>query len=100
MSDTLFAYYEAIEGASVQMLEAAQSEDWAEVVRYEGACAVLVEQLHQRARSESLSPVQRRKKARIMQRILHIDAQIRLLAEPWLATVGEYLQPQSTYRLH
>ena len=96
MSDTLFAYYEAIEGASVQMLEAAQSEDWDEVVRYEGACAVLVEQLHQRARSESLSPVQRRKKARILQ----IDAQIRLLAEPWLARVSQYLEPQSAYRLH
>ena len=35
--------YRAIEAASQQMLEAAQMADWNEVVRYEGACGVLIE---------------------------------------------------------
>jgi len=33
---TLLDYYKAIEGASRQMLEAAQQEDWDQVVRLEG----------------------------------------------------------------
>ena len=80
----LLDYYKAIEAASLQMLEAARREDWDGVVRCEGACAVLIEQLRIKARSEELQPEQRREKTRIMQRILRNDAQIRYLAEPWL----------------
>jgi flagellar protein FliT len=43
MSGSLFDCYLAIEAASQQMLEAARLQDWDEVVRFEGACAVLVE---------------------------------------------------------
>lgn len=81
----LIDYYRAIEDSSRKMLEAAKAEDWDEVVRLEGACAVLIEQLRYRSRSEDLEPVQRTEKTRIMQRILSNDAQIRNLAEPWLA---------------
>jgi len=81
----LIDYYRAIEDASLKMLEAAKAEDWDEVVRLEGACAVLIEQLRYQSRSEELLPEQRAEKTRIMQRILSNDAQIRYLAEPWLA---------------
>lgn len=84
MSQMLIDYYKAIEDSSRKMLDAAKSEDWDAVVRFEGACAVLIEQLRARAHSEDLLPAQRREKSRIMQRILHNDAQIRYLAEPWL----------------
>ena len=85
MQQTLIDYYRAIEGSSRQMLEAARLEDWDDVVRLEGACAVLIEQLRYLSRSEALMPEQRAEKTRIMQRILNNDAQIRYLAEPWLA---------------
>lgn len=85
MSQMLIDYYKAIEDSSRQMLDAAKSEDWDQVVRYEGACAVLIEQLRARAHNEELLPEQRTEKTRIMQRILQNDAQIRYLAEPWLA---------------
>ena len=85
MSDMLIDYYKAIEDSSRRMLDAAKAEDWEQVVRFEGACAVLIEQLRHRAHSEVLLPAQRIEKTRIMQRILHNDAQIRYLAEPWLA---------------
>lgn len=85
MSDMLIDYYKAIEDSSRRMLDAAKAEDWEQVVRFEGACAVLIEQLRHRAHSEVLRPEQRIEKTRIMQRILHNDAQIRYLAEPWLA---------------
>jgi len=85
MAQILIDYYKAIEDSSRQMLNAAKEEDWDQVVRFEGACAVLIEQLRTMARSEELLPEHRSEKTRIMQRILQNDAQIRYLAEPWLA---------------
>lgn len=85
MAGLLIDYYKAIEDSSRKMLDAAKVEDWDEVVRFEGACAVLIEQLRQRSRSEELTADMRSEKTRIMQRILNNDAQIRYLAEPWLA---------------
>jgi flagellar protein FliT len=79
----LIDYYKAIEDSSRKMLEAAKQEDWEQVVRYEGACAVLIEQLRARAASEALQPGQQLEKLKIMQRILKNDAMIRFLAGPW-----------------
>ncbi len=84
MEHTLLDYYKAIENASQKMLEAAQTENWDQVVRLEGACAVLIAQLRSKSRSIELAPEERTEKVRIMQRILRTDAEIRCLAEPWL----------------
>lgn len=83
--EMLIDYYKAIENSSARMLEAARLKDWDEVVRCEGACAVLIEQLRYQSQQQELAPEHRKEKARIMQRILRNDAQIRCLAEPWLA---------------
>ena len=80
----LIDYYKAIEDSSARMRDAAKAENWDEVARFEGACAVLIEQLRHKARSEDLLPEHRSEKIRIMQRILQNDAQIRDLVEPWL----------------
>ena len=87
MSTMLIDYYKEIEKSSLKMLEAAQSKNWEEVVRYEGACAVLIEQLHFKSQECDLLPEHRKEKTIIMQRILRNDAQIRCLAEPWLTQV-------------
>ena len=84
MSQMLIDYYKSIEESSLKMLDAAKSQDWEQVVRCEGVCAVLIEQLRLHGHSEQLLPEQRSEKTRIMQRILSNDAQIRYLAEPWL----------------
>jgi len=89
MSQILIDYYKSIEESSLKMLDAAKSQDWEQVVRCEGVCAVLIEQLRVRSRSEDLLPEQRREKSKIMQRILYNDAQIRYLAEPWLEHLDE-----------
>ncbi|MEN9437473.1 MAG: hypothetical protein RIR09_2128 [Pseudomonadota bacterium] len=81
----LIDYYKAIEDSSRKMLDAAKAEDWDGVMRFEGTCAVLIEQLRARARSEELDAQSRAEKSKIMLRILNNDAQIRYLAEPWLA---------------
>ncbi|WP_439112959.1 flagellar protein FliT [Hydrogenophaga sp.] len=84
MEPTLLDYYKAIENASQKMLEAAQTENWDQVVRLESTCAVLIAQLRGKARTLQLAPEERPEKVRIMQRILRTDAEIRNLAEPWL----------------
>ncbi len=84
MSQMLIDYYKAIENSSARMLEAARVEDWDGVLRFEGACSVLIEQLRDRAATEQLDDEARIEKTRIMQRILYNDAQIRYLAEPCL----------------
>jgi flagellar protein FliT len=97
MSQMLIDYYKAIEDSSRKMLDAAKSEDWDLVVRFEGACAVLIEQLRARGSNEQLLPEQRTEKTRIMQRILHNDAQIRYLAEPWLTHCEQQLDGQRQF---
>ena len=94
MPQLLIDYYKAIEHSSAKMLEAAKAEDWDEVVRYEGACAVLIEQLRERAPSEDLDASAKAEKSRIMMRILNNDAQIRYLAEPWLAHFEQKFEGQ------
>ncbi|MBS0292599.1 MAG: flagellar protein FliT [Proteobacteria bacterium] len=94
MPEMLIDYYKAIESSSARMLEAARLKDWDEVVRCEGACAVLIEQLRYQAQQQELEPAQRKEKTRIMQRILRNDAEIRILAEPWLAQFEHLFEGQ------
>ncbi len=100
MSHTLIDYYKAIERTSEQMLAAAQAEDWDQVVRLEGACAVLIAQLRYKSREAELAPEERKEKTRIMQRILRTDAEIRCLAEPWLSDLAHILDRSSPAPTH
>ena len=84
MNASLLYYYEAIEKASSDMLEAARTGNWDHVVKLEGACALLISQLKHAAAKQALGAEEAQLKSRIMQRILVNDAEIRQLAEPWL----------------
>ena len=100
MQHQLIDYYKAIERTSEQMLAAAQAEDWDQVVRLEGACAVLIAQLRYKSRDTELAPDERKQKAQIMQRILRTDAEIRCLAEPWLSDLAQILDRPSPTPTH
>ena len=91
MDMQLLSYYEAIEQASADMLAAAKSGNWDEVVRLEGACVLLISQLKNAARTAPLDNGAAQAKSRIMQRILMNDAEIRQLAEPWLEQLDQML---------
>ena len=91
MNSVLLNYYEAIEQASQDMLEAARAGNWDQVVKLEGACALLIAQLKRNAADKSLAPEEAQLKSRIMQRILVNDAEIRQLAEPWLEDLDDVL---------
>jgi flagellar protein FliT len=91
MTTPLLNYYEAIEQASQDMLEAARSGNWDTVVKLEGACALLISQLKHAASAKPLGTEEAQLKSRIMQRILVNDAEIRHLAEPWLEQLDDML---------
>jgi len=96
MNPVLLNYYEAIERASQDMLEAARAGNWDHVVKLEGACALLISQLKHAATSQTLGAEEAQLKSRIMQRILINDAEIRQLAEPWLEDLDNMLAGRST----
>jgi flagellar protein FliT len=110
LNPQLLHYYEAIERASASMLDAARAGNWDEVVKLEGACVLLISQLKNRSleledlavESESMgldgaadarqqAADAAKMKSRLMQRILVNDAEIRQLAEPWLAELDHTL---------
>ena len=99
MDPQLLNYFEAIERASADMLNAARAGNWDEVVKLEGACVLLISRLKNAAQvrpHEDRQPDPRtieaaRAKSRIMQRILVNDAEIRQLAEPWLQELDDTL---------
>lgn len=100
MSLTLLDFYKAIEDTSSRMLAAAHVADWDEVVRLEGACAVLIEQLRERGNGIDLSAEERAEKHRIMMTVLRHDAQIRNLAEPVIEELGMHLSDHASSQLH
>ena len=95
MNSALLNYYEAIEKASADMLNAARAGDWDAVVKLEGACALLISQLKHAATASALGSEEAQLKSRIMQRILVNDAEIRQLAEPWLENLDSLLTGRS-----
>lgn len=91
MTTALLNYYQAIEKASQDMLQAARDGDWDQVLKLEGACALLISQLKNQAAAQPLAGDEAQFKSRIMQRILVNDAEIRQLAEPWLNDLDDLL---------
>ena len=51
MDPQLLSYYEAIERASADMLNAARDGKWDEVLKLEGACVLLISQLKHAAQT-------------------------------------------------
>ena len=91
MNNNLLSYYEAIEKASADMLDAARCGNWDHVIKLEGACVLLISQLKNAARGSGLSSEENQLKSRIMKRVLVNDAEIRHLAEPWLEDLDQML---------
>ena len=102
MLNSLIDYYRAIEKCSVQMLDAARAHDWDGVAQHESACALLISQLRESSKAQTLSTAQRKEKASIMLRILRNDAQLRVVAEPWVAQLDGQMQGyrQTAHSVH
>lgn len=101
MSRSIIDFYQKIEHASTQMLNAAKNSAWDELYEHEQTCKILISELREYAKKHELTAVQRKQKSQIMQNILRNDAQIRLIVEPWLSKV-DFSRPaaQQTVCLH
>lgn len=91
MTTTLLSLYEAIEQASADMVSAARSGNWDELIKLEGACVLLISTLKATAQRQQLAPGESALKTRIMQRVLLNDAEIRHLGEPWMEELDRML---------
>ena len=96
MNTRLLSYYEAIEKASADMLDAARTGNWDHVIKLEGACVLLISQLKNAARGSALSGEESQLKSRIMKRVLVNDAEIRHLAEPWIEDLDQMIGGRSS----
>lgn len=91
-------YYEALETASADMLDAARDGDWDRVARLEAACALVIGKLRQIAHLNQLNENGRQSKLRILKTILANDAEIRRITEALPAQFESALSPTPEYR--
>lgn len=91
-------YYEALETASKDMLDAARDGDWDRVARLEAACALVIGKLRQIAHRNQLSEIGRQSKLRILKNILANDAEIRRITEALPDQFEVALAPAPEYR--
>lgn len=89
--DALMAYYEALESASQDMLDAARNGDWRSVAQTRMTASLLVAQLRLRLHDSELDRHEARCKLRIMRRIVRNDAELRVLEQPWARTLDMLL---------
>jgi len=91
MAGNVMGCYEAMALASRAMLHAARDSDWDTVASLERHCAGLVAQMGRGPVAAPLDETQRRRRVEILQRLLAEDAEIRNLAQPWLADLQSML---------
>ena len=84
-SSEIIAIYEAILITTGQMLKAAQSADWRNLIVLEQECKNLIKKIIINDESRMLSGELRQRKIEIIQQILAVDAEIRTLTQPWTA---------------
>ena len=94
-------HYQTLEQFSRRMHQAALLSDWGTVAELEKTCRATAEGLQDldvEAAKGTLTPTQRATRQRLLLSILRHDAQVRALAEPWLADVGEMLDPAHPWK--
>jgi flagellar protein FliT len=83
-SEEVISLYETVAVITDQMLAAAREGNWERLAELESRCASCVATLKRDESSAPLSADTRQQKARIIQRILADDREIRTLTEPWM----------------
>jgi flagellar protein FliT len=93
----LLAYYEALEVASKDMVDAARNGDWTSVTQIRMTASLLIAQLRLQLQHDELDRHDMRRKLRIMRQIVQNDAELRVLAQPWLRTLDALLGGPSVH---
>lgn len=94
-------HYQSLAHYSQRMHEAALLSDWDTVAELEQACRATsqdLQALNPKEAAGTLTPAQRAQRQRLLLSILRHDAQVRALAEPWMADVGDMLNPDQPWK--
>ncbi len=89
------ADYRAMAMAAERMHDLAQQGQWSEVGRLSLNVQAFVAELEAEPEPVSFTPDQSRERARIMTRVIEIDAAIRHLRQPWVSRLDRLLDPGS-----
>ena len=87
-SQEVFSVYEAMVDLSGQMLVAASSNDWDQLIVLEQRCAAHVQTLKQSTPQPALQGPERDKKIDIIKKLLSDDRKIRDLTTPWMTQLS------------
>jgi flagellar protein FliT len=91
-------HYETMAAKSREMLAAARDEHWDEVVRLETDCAAIVAELRRHTENVRLTETERKRKMELIRGMLADDAEIRDLAQPWLAKLADMINATAGQR--
>ena len=91
MPNLIISRYEEMCALSAQMVTAAQSNDWEHLVQLERKVAALRDALMRDDDNSALGDGERESKARMIQRILEDDAEVRRHTEPWMDDLRRFL---------
>lgn len=83
--------YEILQRTSRQMLAAARDAEWKRLVALEQDCRRLVDTLPADGEWQQLDEEHLRRRREIIRQVLADDAEIRDLAEPWMAQAKQFL---------
>lgn len=97
-SQEMISLYETVAVITDQMLTAARSGDWEQLIELESRCAGHVQTLKANETPVPLTGATRERKVKIIQKILADDREIRNLTEPWMAHLAELINSTSTER--
>jgi len=97
-SEQVISLYEAMSDLSGQMLVAAQTRDWENLVELESHCAAHVQVLKDGEMVVSLDGPLRARKVKIIHEILAHDRAIRDLTTPWMAELANLINSAGTSR--
>src|SRR4051812_2878326 len=90
-SEQVISLYEAMSDLSGQMLAAAQTRDWENLVELESHCAAHVQVLKDGEMVVALDGPLRARKVKIIHEILAHDRAIRDLTTPWMAELANLI---------
>ena len=83
--------YEILERTSRRMLAAARDSEWKLLARLELDCRQMIDELSSDENGQQLDDMEHKRRCEIIHRILADDAEIRDLAEPWMARAKQFL---------
>ncbi|MHB1676699.1 MAG: flagellar protein FliT [Sulfuriferula sp.] len=96
--EEIIAAYESVARITGQMLNAARTGAWDDLVSLENCCASHVQALEQDETPLKLTGDLRNRKIAVIKKILANDREIRVITEPWMQQLSNLMKSNMTER--